>query len=109
MAIKISNTTVIDDSRKLVNYRLTTSEISANTTAVTGTNYVATASLTLTLPSVPVTGDVVGFQNSSNTTTCVIAGNGSNIMSLDEDLTIDALNHALVLQYVDVSRGWVFA
>jgi len=109
MAIKISNTTVIDDSRKLVNHRLTTSVITENTTAVTGTNYIATASLTLTLPASPAAGDVVGFQNSSNTSTCVIARNGSNIMSLAEDLTIDSLNHALVLQYVDATRGWVFA
>lgn len=109
MAIKISNTTVIDDSRKLVNHRLTTSVISTNTTAVTGSNYIATASLTLTLPATPTVGDVVGFQNSSNTTTCVIGRNGTNIMSLAENMTVDQLNHAFVLQYVDATRGWVFA
>ena len=108
MAIKITNTTVIDDSRRLANYRLTTSVISASTTAITGTNYIATASLTLTLPASPTIGDVVGFQNSSNTTTCVISRNGTNIMSLAENMTVNQLNHAFMLQYVDATRGWVF-
>jgi hypothetical protein len=109
MAIKISGTTVIDNSRKFANYRLTNSVISTNTSAVTGTNYIFTSSLTLTLPSSPTAGDVVGFQNSSGTTTCVIARNGSNIMSLAEDLTVDSLNHAFSLQYTDATRGWTFA
>jgi hypothetical protein len=109
MAIQINGTSVIDNSRKLVNHRLTTSVISTGTTAVTGTNYIATASLTLTLPATPTVGDVVGFQNSSNTTTCVIARNGVNIMSLAENMTVDRTNHAIVLQYVDATRGWVFA
>lgn len=92
-----------------VAYRMQTSVISTNTNAVSGVNYIATASLTLTLPSSPSAGTRVGFQNSSGTTTCVIARNGSNIMSLAEDMTVNQLNHAFVLQYVDATRGWVFA
>lgn len=109
MAIQISGTSVIDDSRKLVNYRLTTSEISINTTAVGGTNYIAIAALTLTLPLSPTVGDTVGFQNSSGSLLCVIARNGSNIMSLAQDMTVDKINHFFRLVYTGATRGWVFA
>jgi len=108
MAIKISGTTVIDDDRKIINYRLQTSEISTNTNAVAGTYYVITSSLTLTLPSSPTVGDVVGISNQSGTTTSVIARNGSNILGLAEDLTVDKDFAAFVLQYSGSTKGWIF-
>jgi hypothetical protein len=86
---------------------VTATVINANTTEVAGRNYVLTASLTLTLPASPEPGDVVGVQNSSGTTTAVIARNGSNIMSLAEDMTIDLANLGLALMYADATRGWV--
>lgn len=86
---------------------VTASVISTNTAAVAGVNYVLTASLTLTLPASPVAGDRVGVQNSSGTTTAVIARNGSNIMSLAEDMTIDRTNVGITLMYADATRGWV--
>ena len=86
---------------------VTVEVISGNTTAVVGRNYVLTASLTLTLPASPSAGDSVGVQNSSGTTTCVIARNGSNIMSLAEDMTINSLNVGFNLIYADATRGWV--
>lgn len=107
MAFKHLNTTVIDNNLKLSNYRVNTVVISTNTTATTGTNYVATTALTLTLPASPVIGDVVGFQNSSSGS-CVIARNSQPIMSISEDMTIDVLHVALSLQYTDATRGWVF-
>ena len=51
--------------------------ISANTTAVINTYYVATSNLTLTLPSSPASGSTIGFSNQSNTRICVINNNGS--------------------------------
>ena len=84
-----------------------TEVISTNTTAVSGRDYVATASLTLLLPASPSAGDSVGFQNSSGTTTVVIARNGSNIMSLAEDLTVDQLHVGFTLNYADATRGWI--
>lgn len=108
MAIKISNTTVIDDSRKLTNFRLNPTEISIDTTATTGGYYIANTSLTLTLPATPTIGDIVGFQNSSGTETCVINRNGSKIMALDENMTIDALYVPVTLQYTGTNQGWVF-
>jgi hypothetical protein len=82
--------------------------ISTNTTAVASRIYVLTASLTLTLPATPAAGDWVSVQNSSGTITAVIARNSSNIMSLAEDLTLDADFVAVTLVYADATRGWVF-
>ena len=82
--------------------------ISTNTNAVASRTYVLTASLTLTLPATPTAGDWVTVQNSSGTTTAVIARNGSNIMSLAENLTLDADFVSVTLVYADATRGWVF-
>ena len=81
--------------------------ISSNTSAEAGQRYVATASLTLTLPASPGNGDFVSFQNSSGTTTCVIGRNGNNIMSLAEDMTVDVASAGITLMYADATRGWV--
>jgi hypothetical protein len=75
---------------------------------VASRSYVLTASLTLTLPASPSAGSWVSVQNSSGTTTAVIGRNGSNIMSLDENLTLDANFVAVTLVYADATRGWVF-
>lgn len=104
------------DTQTLTNKTLTSPIISqnvqvigTNTTAVTSRIYVLTASLTLTLPATPAAGDWVKVQNSSGTTTAVVARNGSNIMSLAEDLTIDQLTASFTLVYADATRGWVIA
>jgi hypothetical protein len=82
--------------------------IGTDTTAVASRTYVLTASLTLTLPLSPTAGDWVSVQNSSGTITAVIGRNSSNIMSLAEDLTLDADFVAVTLVYADATRGWVF-
>jgi UDP-3-O-[3-hydroxymyristoyl] glucosamine N-acyltransferase len=89
--------------------RRPTSVISSNTSAVAGTIYIFTASLTLTLPSSPTAGDTIGVVNSSGTTTPVVARNGQNIMSLAEDLTINSINISFTLTYADATRGWVIS
>lgn len=83
------------------------SVISTNTTAVPSTVYVITASCTLTLPASPVPGAWVRVSNMSGTTTVVIGRNGSNIMSLAENMTIDLANACITLLYSDATRGWV--
>lgn len=93
-------------SRVLAN-TVTAESIGTNTTAIPGRNYVLTASLTLTLPASPTAGDVVGIQNSSGTTTAVVARNGTNIMSLAEDMTFDRTNVGITMMYADATRGWV--
>ena len=82
--------------------------IGTNTNAAVSRTYVFTASLTLTLPSSPAAGDWVAFSNFSNTTTCVIGRNGSNIMGLAEDMTVDNVSYFATLVYADATRGWIF-
>ena len=93
-------------ARTLAN-AVATQVIATNTAAVSGLNYVMTASLTLTLSASPSAGDRVTVQNSSGTATCVIARNGSNIMSLAEDMTVDKINASITMMYADATRGWV--
>jgi len=60
---------------------------------------------TVTLPSNPNVGDYVniGVKNFTDTT---VDRNGSNIMSLGEDMTIDVTNSSVSLIYVDSTIGW---
>jgi hypothetical protein len=110
MAIQVQGTTVVDDSRKLVNYRRTNVAISANTTANVGVYYVATSNLTLTLPSSPANGDFVAFQTfNANSQNCVIARNGANIMYLAEDLDINQAFATFQLHYLNANIGWVLS
>lgn len=81
--------------------------IAGNTTAVNKGIYVITDSLVLTLPAAPVMGDMVSFSNRSNTNTSVISRNGSNIMGLAEDMTIDSASGLGSLVFADATRGWV--
>jgi hypothetical protein len=103
------------DTQTLTNKTLTTPIITQNvqvigtdTTAVASRSYVLTASLTLTLPLSPVAGNWVTVQNSSGTLTAVIGRNSSNIMSLAENMTLDANFVSVTLVYADATRGWVF-
>lgn len=82
------------------------SVISTNTNAVVGYTYIVTASLTLTLPASPVSGDRITISNRSGAVTCVVARNGNRIMSLTEDMTIDLTNAAFSLVYSNATLGW---
>lgn len=109
------------DSQTLSNKVLTSAQISApilsknvvvistNTAAAVSRSYVFTATLTLTLPASPAAGDWVEFMNRSGVTTCVIARNGSNIMGLAEDMTLDTASFSGTLTYTDATRGWVLS
>lgn len=83
------------------------SSISGNTNATAKVLYVMTASLTLTLPATPATGDYVGVSNRSGTTTCIIGRNSTNIMGLAEDMTVDVVDAGFTLYYSGVTNGWV--
>ncbi len=90
-----------------VSFNQTIISISANTTAISYASYVLTASLTLTLPASPSVGNWINFTNRSGTTTSVIARNGSNIMGLAENMTLNSLNARATLAYTGASQGWV--
>jgi hypothetical protein len=90
---------------------LPTMNIVSGTTqaAVKNNQYVLTnaAATTVTLPATPAAGDTVYVTVANNLTTNVVARNGSNIMSLAQNLTLDGLYAAVQLRYADATRGWV--
>jgi len=110
MAIQISGTTVINDSRELGSGLVSAYDTVNAGGSATATNrqvrYVTSDSQTITLPSSPSVGNevvvVVG-----NYTGCVVARNGSNIMALAENITLDIAYAAVTFLYVDATRGWV--
>ena len=101
-------------SENLLNKQLTTPVITeniqvvaVNTNAVASRRYVLIDNVIITLPATPSPGDWIGIQNSSTSVTSILARNGSNIMSLAEDLVINKLNASFTLLYADTARGWV--
>lgn len=77
--------------------------VSATTqTAVAGNHYVLTnvAATTLTLPATPTSGDTVAITPANSLITNVLARNGSTIMSLAEDMTLDNANATVTLRYL---------
>lgn len=82
-------------------------QISGNTVAIAGNLYICTATLTLTLPSSPMIGDIVGITNLSTSTNIVVNRASSNIMKLAENMTFDAINATAVLMYTDSTNGWI--
>jgi hypothetical protein len=81
--------------------------ISASTTAVKNTVYVFTADLTLTLPASPSIGDSVKISNLSGVDTCILGANGSLIMGVSGDLTLDNATASFELIYSGATKGWV--
>ena len=80
---------------------------SSGFTAVSGFHYLMdTATQTVTLPASPTIGDQVKV-TVGNFVDTVIARNGSTIMALGQDLTIDVANMGVTLIYTNAVRGWV--
>lgn len=64
--------------------------ISTNTNAVVDNYYSFTGACTLTLPAGAANGSIIRVRNdTSNTSGCIIARNGSTIGGKSEDMTID--------------------
>lgn len=84
----------------------TLSETSTSVTASVGERIsVDTSGQTVTLPSSPSAGDIVGIVV-GNFTDTVVARNGSTIMDLSEDLVIDKAYSSIDLQYI--TNTWRF-
>jgi hypothetical protein len=86
---------------------LPVSRISIDTTAIPDRHYLIAASLILTLPASPVSGDVIEFTNVSNTQTATINPNGQKIRGDSSVMLIDSLNATAVLTYSGATDGWV--
>ena len=99
--------TSVDGQTGAVSTNYDAQVISTNTNALKNTVYVLTADLTLTLPASPVAGDSIKISNQSAVATCIIARNGSNIMGLALDLTLDDPVKNFELIFTNAAKGWV--
>ena len=76
-------------------------------TAAANDYVVVTASgQTITLPATPYAGAVVTVVVAGTFLDTVVARNGSNIMGLAENLTLDKPYAAMQFTYSDASNGW---
>ena len=64
------------------------------------------AGVTITLPATPAAADEVTVAVVGTFTNTVVARNGSLIMGLSEDLTVDKANVSVTLYYVNATHGW---
>jgi hypothetical protein len=82
-------------------------------TATAGEGYfcdTASAAFTVTLPASPSAGDIVGikdYANTADTNNITIGRNGSNIQGTANDFVINTEGLAIVLLYVDSTKGWL--
>ena len=81
-------------------------------TAVSGNGYfcnTTSAAFTVTLPSSPSAGDIVGikdYANTADTNNITIGRNGSNIQGVAADFKISTTGGSVLLVYVDGTQGW---
>ncbi len=81
-------------------------------TAVSGNGYfcnTTSSAFTVTLPSSPSAGDIVGvkdYANTADTNNITIGRNGSNIQGQAEDFDIVKEGGSVLLVYVDGTQGW---
>lgn len=107
----VSNALTIDSSSRMTAssgaaFVKNTTTTSTSKTLVNGEQcFVDTSTQTVTLPASPSIGDSVTVTVGDFIDT-VIARNGSNIMGLAEDLTVDAAFLSLNLVYVNATNGW---
>jgi cytoskeletal protein CcmA (bactofilin family) len=86
--------------------------ITGNAVAVDGGKYLAdttSAAYTLTLPTSPTVGMAIkvgDYAGTFATNNLTLARNGSNIMGLAQDMTLDINNFSGEFTYVDSTRGW---
>jgi hypothetical protein len=110
MAIKISGTTVVNDQAELASGLVSIYDrvftVGVNTTLLNRDFCeVVGSGLTITLPGTPSIGNEVKIGVGTFVDT-VVDRNGSNIMSLAENLTIDTENVNVSLLYVGETVGW---
>ena len=85
----------------------------AGFTAVSGNGYfcnTTSAAFTVTLPSSPSAGDIVGikdYANTADTNVITIGRNGSNIQGTANDYVINTEGRSVLLVYVDATKGWL--
>jgi hypothetical protein len=85
----------------------------AGFTAVAGNGYfvnTTSGAITVTLPTTPTAGDLVGikdYANTANTNNITIDRNGEPIQGTANNFTISVAGTSITLIYVDGTQGWV--
>jgi hypothetical protein len=111
-----SNGTVMMDQGVFENLGSVTWDTTAKTTgftAVSGNGYfvnTTSGAITVTLPSSPSAGDIVGikdYANTADTNAITIGRNGSNIDGVANDFQITTEGLSALLVYVDATKGWL--
>jgi len=84
------------------------SRVTATSLAAVANDYivVTAATQTITLPAAPEPGACVTVVVGGTFLDTVVARNGSNIMGLAEDITLDIEYAAMQFTYTDASNGW---
>jgi hypothetical protein len=82
--------------------------VSAGPYAAQVNDYVVvdTAGQTVTLPATPIAGTCVTVVVAGTFLDTVVARNGSNIMGLAQDITLDKEYAAMQFTYTDATNGW---
>ena len=95
----------VNNSINFANYTITTTSVNKT---LSNLEYctVTSGGLSLTLPTSPSVGNKVMVGISSNYTDTNILRNGSNIMGLAEDMTVDIGYGTLNLIYINSTLGW---
>jgi len=111
MAIQISGTTVINDSKQLgtglASAYDTITAASGGATITNRTVYCVNAdNKTITLPASPTAGNEVVIINGGEYTGTVVGRNSQKIMGLAEDMTLDRAYAAMTFMYINSSNGW---
>ena len=115
MGINSCGTTLIDNG-VFNNIGAVTWDTTAKTsgfTAVSGNGYfcnTTSAAFTVTLPSSPSAGDIVGikdYANTADTNAITIGRNGSNINGTAADYLMNIEGLSVLLVYVDGTKGWL--
>ena len=105
---QIGITVTYDDVNNRINfanYNITTTSVNKT---LSNLEYctVSSSGLTLTLPSSPSVGDKVAIGIGDNYTNTIISRNGSNIMGIAENITVDVGYVTLTLIYINSTFGW---
>jgi hypothetical protein len=86
---------------------LTPVVVSSNTTMVSGSLYILTANVGITLPASPTASDSLSIVNKSGYSNSVVLRNSQNIMGLAEDMTIDDANANFQMVFANTGIGWI--
>lgn len=113
MAIILSDFIGIQGGSVAINTELKEVVTSSMTVSANGATYLldtSGGSFTITLPATPTIGDKVVMYDANasySTNSPIIARNGSKIMGLDEDMTLDINESKTEFIYSGSTEGWV--